>query len=92
MKDNFNKNIYDVESIDSDENNNLFQQNNKKDDSLEKYFKPMEENQETDDIIKQLEKLNLSEEKSFDMPQKIFEPLTDTNMEYTKKIIIITKK
>ena len=41
-RDNFNQNIYDDISIDSAENNNIFKQNNKKDDSLEKYFKPME--------------------------------------------------
>ena len=84
-KDNFNQNIYDDISIDSAENNNIFKQNNKKDDSLEKYFKPMEENLESEDILKQLEKLNLSEEKSFDMPQKNFEPFSDKNLEYTKK-------
>lgn len=84
-KNNFNKNIYDDESNDSGDNNNIFQQNNKKDDSLDKYFKPMEDNHETDDILKQLENLNLSEEKSFDMPQKIFEPLSGKNAEQKKK-------
>ena len=93
-RDNFNQNIYDDISIDSAENNNIFKQNNKKDDSLEKYFKPMEENLESEDILKQLEKLNLSEEKSFDMPQKNFEPFSDKNLEYTKKKnnSIITEK
>ena len=84
-KNNFNKNIYDDESNDSGDNNNIFQQNNKKDDSLDKYFKPMEDNHETDDILKELENLNLSEEKSFDMPQKIFEPLSGKNAEQKKK-------
>ena len=82
MKDNKNSNInynniYVDDNNDSDGNDNIFNKNIAKDDSLEKYFKPMEDNHETDDILKQLENLNLSEEKSFDMPQKVFEPLAN---------------
>ena len=82
MKDNKNQknnynNIYVDDNNDSDGNDNIFNKNIAKDDSLEKYFKPMEDNHESDDILKQLENLNLSEEKSFDMPQKIFEPLAN---------------
>jgi len=84
-KSNYN-NIYVDDNNDSDGNDNIFNKNIAKDDSLEKYFKPMEENHESDDILKQLENLNLSEEKSFDMPQKVFEPLIN------KKINEITPK
>ena len=82
MKDNKNQknnynNIYVDDNNDSDGNDNIFNKNIAKDDSLEKYFKPMEDNHEADDILKQLENLNLSEEKSFDMPQKVFEPLAN---------------
>ena len=81
MKDNNNQNnidnkdIYEDESNESEDNNNIFQQNIRKGDSLDKYFKPIEDNHESEDILKQLENLNLSEDKSFEMPQKVFEPL-----------------
>ena len=85
MKDNNSNNIgnqdnYSDGSNDLEyNNNNNFIQNNKKDDSLDKYFKQMDDNHESDDILKQLEYLNLSEEKSFEMPKKIFDPLLDKN-------------
>ena len=89
MKDNnkkiINKDKYLDDSNDYDDNNNnLFVESNKKDDSLEKYFKPLEDNHESDDILKQLENLNLSEEKSFEIPQKIFEPLAEKKTENIK--------
>ena len=77
MKDN-NNNVEDINlflnnpdniGIDqamSDDENNPGSNRKKKDDSLEKYFKPLEENKDTNDILKQLEDLNLSAEKSFD--------------------------
>ena len=77
------KNMYSDEynSIDLDQNdnniiNNNYTKNIKKDDSLEKYFNPIEDSHESEDILKKLENLNLSEETSFDMPQKVFEPLS----------------
>lgn len=71
---------------DSYENNNtMVSQANKKDDSLDKYFKPLEDKYEADDILKQLEKLNLSDEKSFDVPQKAFQPLVQKSVELSKK-------
>ena len=71
---------------DSYENNNtMFSQINKKDDSLDRYFKPLEDKYEADDILKQLEKLNLIDEKSFDAPQKIFQPLLQKRAELPKK-------
>ena len=78
------KNMYsdDYNSIDFEQNeNNIINNNNytkniKKDDSLEKYFNPIEDSHESEDILKKLENLNFSEETSFDMPQKIFEPLS----------------
>ena len=77
------KNMYSDEynSIDLDRNennilNNNYTKNIKKDDSLEKYFNPIEDSHESEDILKKLENLNFSEETSFDMPQKIFEPLS----------------
>ena len=78
MKDNNNDNIDDIniflnnqENIEidqgmSDEENVVGSNYKKKDDSLEKYFKPLEENKDTNDILKELENLNLSAEKSFD--------------------------
>ena len=77
------KNMYSDEfnSIDLDQNdnniiNNNYAKNIKKDDSLEKYFNPIEDSHESEDILKKLENLNFSEETSFDMPQKVFEPLS----------------
>ena len=78
------KNMYsdDYNSIDLDQNaNNILNNNNyvkniKKDDSLEKYFNPIEDSHESEDILKKLENLNFSEETSFEMPQKVFEPLS----------------
>ena len=77
------KNMYSDEynSIDLDQNdnniiNNNYTKNIKKDDSLEKYFNPIEDSHESEDILKKLENLNFSEETSFDMPQKVFEPLS----------------
>ena len=77
------KNMYSDEynSVDLDQNennilNNNYTKNIKKDDSLEKYFNPIEDSHESEDILKKLENLNFSEETSFDMPQKIFEPLS----------------
>ena len=72
----------DYNSIDLDQNdnnvlnNNNYAKNIKKDDSLEKYFNPIEDSHESEDILKKLENLNFSEETSFEMPQKIFEPLS----------------
>ena len=78
------KNMYsdDYNSIDLDQNannilnNNYYVKNIKKDDSLEKYFNPIEDSHESEDILKKLENLNFSEETSFEMPQKVFEPLS----------------
>ena len=87
MKDNPKKNINEDEYLDDindsedENNNNIFSKPNRKDDSLEQYFKPMDDNHESEDILKQLENLNLSEEKSFEMPQKIFQPLAEKNKE-----------
>ena len=62
-----------------DKNNNEL--NIQKDDSLEKYFNPIEDSHESEDILKKLENLNFSEETSFELPQKIFEPLTEKQIE-----------
>ena len=86
------KNMYsdDYNSIDFEQNeNNIINNNNytkniKKDDSLEKYFNPIEDSHESEDILKKLENLNFSEETSFDMPQKIFEPLSKNIPKETK--------
>ena len=87
MKKNFPKNDYmnmysnEYNSIDLDpnENNNDNLNKIKKDDSLDKYFNPIEESHESEDILKKLDNLNFSEETSFEMPQKIFEPLAQNN-------------
>ena len=65
---------YDLEINNNHENN--YQINNKKDDSLDQYFNPIEDSHESEDILKKLDNLNFSEETSFEMPQKTFEPLT----------------
>ena len=67
----------DYNSIDLEGNeiNNDNQNKIQKDDSLEKYFNPIEDSHESEDILKKLENLNFSEETSFEMPQKVFEPL-----------------
>ena len=96
MKENKNNNINEDNYLDefndsNDNNNNVFHKSNKKDDSLDKYFKSIDDNHESDDILKQLENLNLSEEKSFEMPQKIFEPLSQKKSE-NKKISSSNKK
>ena len=65
---------YDLEINNNHENN--YQINNKKDDSLDQYFNPIEDSHESEDILKKLDNLNFSEETSFEMPQKAFEPLT----------------
>ena len=65
---------YDLEINNNHENN--YQINNKKDDSLDQYFNPIEDSRESEDILKKLDNLNFSEETSFEMPQKTFEPLT----------------
>jgi hypothetical protein len=72
------KNMY-LDDYDSEINNNHennYQINNKKDDSLDQYFNPIEDSHESEDILKKLDNLNFSEETSFEMPQKTFEPLT----------------
>lgn len=74
-KNNANQDNFSDTSNDLEYNNKIFTQKNRKDDSLDKFFKQMDNNNETQDILKQLDYLNLSEEKSFEMPQKIFEPL-----------------
>ena len=87
MKKNFPKNDYmnmysnEYNSIDLDPNENDNDNLNKikKDDSLDKYFNPIEESHESEDILKKLDNLNFSEETSFEMPQKIFEPLAQNN-------------
>ena len=87
MKKNFPKNDYmnmysnEYNSIDLDPNENNNDNLNKirKDDSLDKYFNPIEESHESEDILKKLDNLNFSEETSFEMPQKIFEPLAQNN-------------
>ena len=91
-KNNSNQFIFNDVSGDLEYNNNIFPKNNKKDDSLEKYFKQMDDNHETDDILKQLEYLNLSEEKSFDMPQRMIEPLAENNKENMKNNTSSKKK
>ena len=65
---------YDLEINNNHENN--YQINNKKDDSLDQYFNPIEDSHESEDILKKLDNLNFSEETSFEMPQKTFEQLT----------------
>ena len=65
---------YDLEINNNHENK--YQINNKKDDSLDQYFNPIEDSHESEDILKKLDNLNFSEETSFEMPQKTFEPLT----------------
>ena len=65
---------YDLEINNNHENN--YKINNKKDDSLDQYFNPIEDSHESEDILKKLDNLNFSEETSFEMPQKTFEPLT----------------
>ena len=65
---------YDLEINNNHENN--YQINIKKDDSLDQYFNPIEDSHESEDILKKLDNLNFSEETSFEMPQKTFEPLT----------------
>ena len=65
---------YDLEINNNHENN--YQINNEKDDSLDQYFNPIEDSRESEDILKKLDNLNFSEETSFEMPQKTFEPLT----------------
>ena len=73
-------------------NNNNNQNNNNKDDSLDKYFNPIEESHESEDILKKLDNLNLSEETSFEMPQKIFEPLVQKNSKQINNKIISNDK
>ena len=65
---------YDLEINNNHENN--YQINNEKDDSLDQYFNPIEDSHESEDILKKLDNLNFSEETSFEIPQKTFEPLT----------------
>ena len=89
QKNKNNKNIYIDYNNDSQDNSNFFQ-NNKKDDSLYKYFKPLEGDHESEEILRQLENLNLSGEKSFDMPQKVFETLDQDKSEKIKTIDYIS--
>ena len=73
------KNMYsdEINSIDLEQNKiNNNSKNVKREDSLEKYFNPIEDSHESEDILKKLENLNFSEETSFEMPQKVFEPLS----------------
>ena len=76
------KNMYSDEfnSIDLDPHDNINNYNPiniiKKDDSLDKYFNPIEDSHESEDILIKLDNLNFSEETSFEMPQKAFEPLS----------------
>ena len=72
-------NEYNSIDLDPNENNNDNLNKIKKDDSLDKYFNPIEESHESEDILKKLDNLNFSEETSFEMPQKIFEPLAQNN-------------
>ena len=60
-------------------NNNNKYKNIKREDSLDKYFNPIEDSHESEDILKKLDNLNFSEETSFEMPQKVFEPLAEKN-------------
>ena len=76
---------YDLEINNNHENN--YQINNKKDDSLDQYFNPIEDSHESEDILKKLDNLNFSEETSFEMPQKTFEPLTQNNPKQKDKKI-----
>ena len=80
----------DYNSIDLEGNaiNNNNPNKFKKDDSLDKYFNPIEESHESEDILKKLDNLNFSEETSFEMPQKIFEPLAQkSSIPINEKII-----
>ena len=85
MKDNNsknkqNKNIYIYNNNDSEDNiKNTSFKNNKKDDSLHKYYKTLEDTHESYELLKQLEILNLSEKKSFDLPKKITINLNKNN-------------
>ena len=76
---NMYSNEYNSIDLDPNEINNDNPNNIKKDDSLDKYFNPIEESHESEDILKKLDNLNFSEETSFEMPQKIFEPLAQNN-------------
>ena len=69
-------NSIDLEQNEINEKNN---KNSKREDSLDKYFNPIEESHESEDILKKLDNLNFSEETSFELPQKIFEPLAQKN-------------
>ena len=84
----------DYNSIDLKQNeiDNVYQNNLKKDDSLDKYFNPIEESHESEDILKKLDHLNLSDENSFELPQKIFEPLAQKNTNKIDNKIIINKE
>ena len=87
MKDNKNEEKYlDGHNNSDDNKNDVLSKSNIKNDSLDKYFKSFEDNHESNDILKELENLNLSEEKSFEMPQKIFEPLSEKSQENKKTI------
>ena len=87
MKDNKKEENYlEGYNVSNDNKNDMFSKSNLKNDSLDKYFKSFEDNHESNDILKELENLNLSEEKSFEMPQKIFEPLSVKTQESKKTI------
>ena len=83
MKDNNNsknkqnKNIYVYNNNDSEDN--IKMKNNKKDDSYHKYYKTLEDTHESYEILKQLEILNLSDKKSFEIPKKVTINLNKNN-------------
>ena len=89
MKDNNNsknkqnKNIYGFNNNDSEDN--IKMKKNKKDDSYYKNYKTLEDTHESYELLKQLEILNLSEKKSFEIPKKVTINLNnDTSLGKTK--------
>ena len=83
-----------INSIDLEQNKiNNNSKNVKREDSLEKYFNPIEDSHESEDILKKLDNLNFSEETSFEMPQKIFEPLAQKNYkQFSNDVKLINTK
>jgi hypothetical protein len=89
MKDNNNsknkqnKNIYSFNNNDSQDN--IKMKKNKKDDFYYKNYKTLEDTHESYELLKQLEILNLSEKKSFEIPKKVTINLNnDTSLGKTK--------
>ena len=74
------KNIYIYNNNDSEDNiKSSLMKNNKKDKSLHKNYKTLEDTYESYELLKQLEILNLSEKKSFDIPKRVAINLNKNN-------------